>query len=547
MKSSATANTSVRRGKTEATVKCTVEREKYFTSLTLYTGCFETGRYYQEGEKLPTIEKRPCEVCYCIKGFRKCVVKKCAPLIRGCTPKIPEEGNCCPTSYDCSRSLKVTRQIRQQNDEDEPDEENDSIDFFSLLFGSDDPPEETANTERIVATTLQPFKALPTTEKSFFDLIRAGLEIIDANADTIGSQINGVEPASKSNSLNETAAETTTAINNKRMESFTEKFVDATRIQTTSVTQSSYKPEAASTTIKLPEKIATSSTESTKYSSPKLETTFKTPSTSHIVVSTTKPGMKSSRALPVSFDINLKLKTNFSYLNFSKTPQMKADSTTKLKVSSTTTFSPSTETPTATTPTKKFETTTQVQKTTSKLLTSSTTRRTTERLRTTTPKVLIETTKSPPTARTTFKYVSSTTEGHHKHEVHFNAVIRPDTKIIEGDDNEAETLPNIEIIPFVAHDAIDTDKFEPYLKPYDNLEKDYFASDKEKPFRYNNKFIHHSSYDDTADYVYSSNPHERIDNGPYYFESNDNQFDAFSPPSEQDFLGKRDRRLLTTE
>lgn len=155
-----------------------------------------------------------------------------------------------------------------------------------------------------------------------------------------------------------------------------------------------------------------------------------------------------------------------------------------------------------------------------------------------TPKVLIETPSSPPALRTTAKFMTSTTEGYLRiHETLYNAVVLPnDKKVIAPEDNEAETLPNIEIIPFVAHDAIDKDKFEPYLKPYDNLEKDYFASEKEKPFRYNNKFIHHS-YDDSADYVYT-NPHERIDNGPYYFESNDNQFDSFSPPSEHDFLGK---------
>lgn len=115
------------------------------------------------------------------------------------------------------------------------------------------------------------------------------------------------------------------------------------------------------------------------------------------------------------------------------------------------------------------------------------------------------------------------------------------TKIIESVDNEAETLPNIEIIPFVAHDAIDTDKFEPFRnKPYDNLEKDYFAGGgKEKPIRYNNRFTHHGYDPEPVDYVnIYSNPHERIDNGPYYFDANENQFDAFSPPSEQDFLGK---------
>jgi hypothetical protein len=133
--------------------------------------------------------------------------------------------------------------------------------------------------------------------------------------------------------------------------------------------------------------------------------------------------------------------------------------------------------------------------------------------------------------------------------IHFNADVYGDKKYTPDDaDNEADTLPNLEIIPFVAHDAIRTDKYEPYLsQPYDHgLEKDYFASvggsdaaagvvpAKEKPFRYNNKFIHHN-YDDSLDYVYS-NPHERIDSGPYYFE---NQFDSFSPPNEQDFLGKQ--------
>lgn len=252
------------------------------------TGCFESGKYYQEGEKLPSAAKRPCEMCYCIKGFRKCVMKKCAPLIRGCIPKmIPQEGNCCPTSYDCSRSLKTTRQIRQ-NEEDEPEEEGESIDFFSLLFGSDDPPEATSPHEKqnlIEVTTLQPFKALPTTEKSFFDLIRAGLEIIDANADKIDSQINVIATNPKSESLNSTVEEEASAT---RLETSTEKFIETTKLRMTSTTQSSYKPE--SSTIKLPEKFLTSSTESTT-TSPKLTTTVgtvKTSSTTRDAVSPTR-------------------------------------------------------------------------------------------------------------------------------------------------------------------------------------------------------------------------------------------------------------------
>lgn len=190
-------------------------------------------------------------------------------------------------------------------------------------------------------------------------------------------------------------------------------------------------------------------------------------------------------------------------------------------------ISPTTKTKAAS-PTKQTQQTTELL-TTRKLLTPSTST-TTEKLQETTSKVLIETTSSPSTIRATLSLMPTTTEGHQRLDAHFEIPHPPD-------DNEAETIPNIEIIPFVAFDAIDTDKFDAYLKPYDNLEKDYFANDKEKPFRYNNKFIHHS-YDDSADYAYPS-PHERIDNGPYYFETNDNQFDSFSPPSEQDFLGKR--------
>lgn len=183
--------------------------------------------------------------------------------------------------------------MRQQS-EDEPDEENESIDFFSLLFGSDEPTDE-VNTEEgakvIETTTLHPFKVLPSTEKSFFDLIRAGLEAIDANADTIGSQINVIVTTPKNN---ETSEKTSTVMKDKRLETTTEKLGETTQHRTTLVTQSSYKAETISTTIKLPEEILTSST-------PKLDTTVKTSSITHNVVSTVKisaqPGMKSIRKL----------------------------------------------------------------------------------------------------------------------------------------------------------------------------------------------------------------------------------------------------------
>lgn len=176
--------------------------------------CIENDRSYQEGERFPLKDDRPCEVCYCIKGIRKCVVKKCAPVIHGCVPKVPAHGACCPTSYDCRRrSLKFKRHSRQENQEEEEEdieEDGDTIDFFSLLFGSDDIKTETTSvapiTSTISTTTLPPFKVLPsTTESSFFDLLRAGLEIIDANAEKIDAEINKVATEIPSTTLSKTS------------------------------------------------------------------------------------------------------------------------------------------------------------------------------------------------------------------------------------------------------------------------------------------------------------------------------------------------------
>lgn len=237
-------------------------------------GCFDSGTYYREGEKLPPNKKRPCEMCYCIKGFRKCVVKKCAPLIRGCVPKIPKEGSCCPTNYDCSRSLKLTRQVRQNGD----DEPEDDIDFFSLLFGSEEPQEEVKTETQssvIEVTTLQPFKALPSTEKSFFDFIRAGLEIIDANADKFALDDRHAAPLPPAEVVHEDLLETTTVTSRTNLpETSTAKLAE-----TTQKLSSSLKPTrlTSTTKIKLPEKIVTSSSESTS-SSPKLAPTSAEPS-----------------------------------------------------------------------------------------------------------------------------------------------------------------------------------------------------------------------------------------------------------------------------
>lgn len=258
-----------------------------------HIGCFDSGTYYREGEKLPSNPKRPCEMCYCIKGFRKCVVKKCAPLIRGCIPKILKEGSCCPTNYDCSRSLKLTRQVRQNND----DEPEDDIDFFSLLFGSEEPQEEEVKTEKpssvIEVTTLQPFKALPSTEKSFFDFIRAGLEIIDANADKFALDDRAAVTLAPTEVVHEELLEITTVTSRTNsVETSTAKVAE-----TTQKLSSSLKP-SSTTKIKLPEKIVTLSSESTS-SSPKLAATSAKPSST--TPATTPPRTGTSELSKLSF------------------------------------------------------------------------------------------------------------------------------------------------------------------------------------------------------------------------------------------------------
>lgn len=60
--------------------------------------------YYEEGQKLPYDEKYPCDVCFCIRGQKKCTPKQCAPAIRGCMPKVPK-GECCAVGYDCSKYI----------------------------------------------------------------------------------------------------------------------------------------------------------------------------------------------------------------------------------------------------------------------------------------------------------------------------------------------------------------------------------------------------------------------------------------------------------
>lgn len=66
------------------------------------SGCLVDSTFYPEGHKLPADQtSNPCEICFCIGGSKRCAPKKCAPIIKNCRPIIPD-GQCCPSSYDCS-------------------------------------------------------------------------------------------------------------------------------------------------------------------------------------------------------------------------------------------------------------------------------------------------------------------------------------------------------------------------------------------------------------------------------------------------------------
>ncbi|XP_011297263.1 uncharacterized protein [Fopius arisanus] len=50
--------------------------------------------------------KTMCDNCFCAMGGIRCVPLACAPPLRGCTP-IVREGQCCPSTYNCSGSIAV--------------------------------------------------------------------------------------------------------------------------------------------------------------------------------------------------------------------------------------------------------------------------------------------------------------------------------------------------------------------------------------------------------------------------------------------------------
>ncbi|XP_034473918.1 mucin-5AC [Drosophila innubila] len=147
-------------------------------------GCTVGSQFYAEGQKMRSDADKPCDICFCIRGTRRCAPKKCSPALKNCIPVVPK-GQCCPSSYDCGsqRDYRRSQSSRQFN-------------LYSLLFGKE---EQEAEATAAAATMPQnamaehyPLDRHPTeppvgdalqasSEKSILDTLREGLEFIDSN------------------------------------------------------------------------------------------------------------------------------------------------------------------------------------------------------------------------------------------------------------------------------------------------------------------------------------------------------------------------------
>lgn len=132
--------------------------------------CHIHGRVFVEGEKLPMDQENPCNICYCIHGESRCTPKKCTPAMKNCVPII-SPGQCCPSGYKCN--MAKPRQF----------------DLFSILFGVDENATDVSPTSQEMMTTMPPFIPLApldpesTSEKSFFDVLRDGLNFVEKNGE----------------------------------------------------------------------------------------------------------------------------------------------------------------------------------------------------------------------------------------------------------------------------------------------------------------------------------------------------------------------------
>ncbi|XP_064541814.1 mucin-5AC [Drosophila montana] len=147
-------------------------------------GCTVGAQFYAEGQKMRSDADRPCDICFCIRGTRRCAPKKCAPALKNCIPVVPK-GQCCPSSYDCGsqRDYRRSQSSRQFN-------------LYNLLFGKEEQEAEAAAASVLMPQNTMaehyPLDRHPTeppvgdalqasSEKSILDTLREGLEFIDGN------------------------------------------------------------------------------------------------------------------------------------------------------------------------------------------------------------------------------------------------------------------------------------------------------------------------------------------------------------------------------
>nr|XP_029719928.1 uncharacterized protein LOC109429575 isoform X1 [Aedes albopictus] len=361
----------------------TVER-KGFKS----TGCSVDGKLYPEGERISSPD--PCQVCFCIRGEQKCTPKKCAPAIKGCTPRVPR-GECCAVRYDCSKLKAGSRVFRSSVDNStlvseigdqkrqssrKIEEEEESFDFFSILFGPDpdEPKPEAKNATELIVTEAPPVSS--TSEKSFFDFLKAGLEFIDSNADDLLE----TTPASAAPEISSTT-ESITEVHTVRVEIVREPqtvyiekpdFNFPVRVTSPPIRRVSTTLKPAPTTTKTQTTTSTTTPSTTTVSS--TSTTTTAPSTTAIPTTTTLP---------------------------STTTRMVPTTTTRTVPSTTARTVPSTTTRTVPSTTART-----VPSTTTATTTTTTT---TETPSTTTTKTTVTTTKTPSTTPTTTPLPTSTT------------------------------------------------------------------------------------------------------------------------------------------
>lgn len=142
--------------------------------------------FYPEGHKLPANETNPCEICFCIGGTKQCTPKKCAPTIKNCTPIIPD-GQCCPSSYECSKNSSdpnipnlnslILEKINSGLFSDHRSNHASArqYDLFSLFFGDENKENVTASWDYESDTEPTNVNVNATREKGFFDALRETL------------------------------------------------------------------------------------------------------------------------------------------------------------------------------------------------------------------------------------------------------------------------------------------------------------------------------------------------------------------------------------